>query len=369
MPGMGLAGGGIAARGGRSRFCCCERAGFAFGAVRQVEVEPGPLRARERPFVLVAEMVFAVAGADRELDRRLLHHAVVDVLQPVVEEAQLVAPPVLAVERMEVRTAMDAQLLVLRRRAGIALGGAAQVQPHAGPVADRPHRQVDVLPLRLLALERAAVEAVAHEPPQHVVLERVGIIAVGPTQHMMRHVRGEPAADEAVGENAAVIEDVAVLVGGAFPRHDAFQRRRLEVRHPPLRAGEERDPDGGDAAVAPGLMTGPFDGVVEIDRLLRRIEHGLSGRLAGAALVDAHADVAARHPPLRVHRLPVHVRVGPFLEIVRRNPELVFLVDAHVDEHGKMPVAVGPKDVGLQHGAIPHRDVDVLLDLQIVFGL
>ena len=220
-------------------------------------------------------MVFAVAGADRELDRRLLHHAVVDVLEPVVEEAQLVAPAVLAVERMVMRAAVDAQLLVLRCGAHIALGGAAQVQPHAGPVADRPHRQIDLVPLRLLALERAAVEAVAHEPPQHVVLEGVGIVLVGAAEHVMRHVGGKPADDEAGAENAAVIEDVAVLVGGALPRHDACERRRLEVGHPPLRAGEERDADGGDAAVAPGLVAGPFDRVVEVDRLLRRIQHGL----------------------------------------------------------------------------------------------
>jgi hypothetical protein len=69
-------------------------------------------------------------------------------------------------------------------------------------------------------------------------------------------------------ENAAVIEDVAILVGGAFPRHDAFERWRLEVRHPPLGAREERDADSGNAAVAPRLMAGPFDRVVEVGRLL-----------------------------------------------------------------------------------------------------
>jgi len=85
----------------------------------------------------------------------------------------------------------------------------------------------------------------------------------------MRHVGGEPADDEAGAENAAVIEDVAVLIGRAFPRHDARERWRLEVRHPPLGAREERDADGGDAAVAPGLMAGPLDRVIEVDRFLR----------------------------------------------------------------------------------------------------
>ena len=110
-----------------------QRAGdaLAFGAVRlgEVQVQPGPLRARERPLVLVTEMIFAVAGADRELDRRLQHHAVVDVLEPVVEEPQLVAPAVLAMERMEVRAAVDAQFLLLGRRPHVAFGGAAQAAP------------------------------------------------------------------------------------------------------------------------------------------------------------------------------------------------------------------------------------------------
>ena len=140
---------------------------------------------------------------------------------------------------MVVRAAVDAQLLVFRGGAHVTLGGAAQVQSHAGPVADRPYRQIDLVPLCLLGPERAGVEAVAHETPEHVVLERVGIVLIGAAEEVMRHVRGEPADDEARAEDAAVIEDVAVLIGGALPRHDAFERRRLEVRHPPLRAREE----------------------------------------------------------------------------------------------------------------------------------
>src|SRR5262249_29065512 len=174
------------------------------------------------------------------------------------------------------------------------------------------------------------------------------------------------ADDEAGAENAAVIEDVAVLISRAFPRHDARERWQLEVRHPPLGAREERDADGGDAAVAPGLMAGPLDRVVEVDCILRGIEQRLPRRLAGAALVDAHATIAARHPPFRVHGLPVHVGIGLLFQIGWRDPQLVLLVDAHVDQHGKMPVAIGPQHVGLELGAIPHRDVDVLLDLHLV---
>src|SRR5262252_8249081 len=102
---------GIAPPGGHGRLGPRQRA-LALGArLGQVEVELGPLRARDRPLVLVAEMVRAVTGADRELDRRFPHHAVVDVLEPVVEESKLVAPTILAVKRVIVRATMDAQLL------------------------------------------------------------------------------------------------------------------------------------------------------------------------------------------------------------------------------------------------------------------
>ena len=83
---------------------------------RQIEIELGPLRAGERPFVLVAPFDLVAPFADRELDRRLVHHAVVDAFEPVVEEADLIGPPSSAVERMHVAAGVDAQLLVLGRR-------------------------------------------------------------------------------------------------------------------------------------------------------------------------------------------------------------------------------------------------------------
>src|SRR5262249_15185631 len=107
------------------------------------------------------------------------------------------------------RATKDAPLFVFWGGAPGTLRGGPPVQPHAGPIADRPHGEIDLVPLRLLALEHAAVEAVAHEAPQHVVLKRVRIVPVGATEQVMRHVGGEPADDEAGAENAAVIEDVA----------------------------------------------------------------------------------------------------------------------------------------------------------------
>src|SRR5208283_3507166 len=91
--------------------------GLVCGRLRNIEVELGPARALERPFVLAAPFESVAAPADREFYARLVHHPVVDALEPVIEEANLIAAAVLAVERMHVRAAMDAQLLVRRRRA------------------------------------------------------------------------------------------------------------------------------------------------------------------------------------------------------------------------------------------------------------
>ena len=73
-----------------------------------------PLRARERPFVLVPPFELVAALADGDLDRRLVHHAVVDTLQPKIEKAHLICPPFLRIERMHVAAGVDAQLLMLR---------------------------------------------------------------------------------------------------------------------------------------------------------------------------------------------------------------------------------------------------------------
>src|SRR5258708_25441756 len=85
---------------------------LAFGGCRQSEIELAPLRARERPFGFVPPHDGAAALADGELHWRLVHEAVVDALEPAVEEPQLIATPVLRIERMHVGAGMDAELLL-----------------------------------------------------------------------------------------------------------------------------------------------------------------------------------------------------------------------------------------------------------------
>jgi hypothetical protein len=130
-----------------------------------------------------------------------------------------------------------------------------------------------------------------------------------------------------------------------------------------------RDPCGADVAVAPRLPRRPFDRVVEVERFLPRAGIGESGRLTRASRIDAHARVATRHPPTRRHRFPVVVRIGFLFEIRRRNPYLVFLVTADVDQNGNVLPALGTKNVGVQDRPVAHRDRDVLLhDHRAAFG-
>src|SRR5947207_11111281 len=106
MSGVGGAARGIFPRARDRRLCRRERAAgaAAFRALRpgEIEIKFAPLRAREYPFVLVTEMIGAAASADRELDRRLLHHALVDAPEPVMEEPLLIVAAVVAAERMAV---------------------------------------------------------------------------------------------------------------------------------------------------------------------------------------------------------------------------------------------------------------------------
>ena len=92
-------------------------------------MELGPLSTRQRPFVLKAELIGATglqdaAGTDLQLDRRFVHDAGVDALQPVIHETQLIDAPFFGMEGVVMRTGMDAQFLVLggglRKSLGVA---------------------------------------------------------------------------------------------------------------------------------------------------------------------------------------------------------------------------------------------------------
>src|SRR5262249_48397433 len=128
-------------------------------------------------------------------------------------------------------------------------------------------------------------------------------------------------------------------------------------------------------AIRPRLHARPFDAEREILRLAQRPDVDHAGRAAGAAAVDAHADIAVRHPLLRIDHLPALVLVG-------RAGGHVGLVLAHalpllaVEVLEVQPLAVGSIgedhrilalfdraiDVATQHDAVIHFDRHVPVD-------
>ena len=264
-----------------------------------LKIQLRPLRARERPLVLETVRVglSAAARPNLDLNRRLAHDAGVDAFQPVIEPAQLVDARFFRMERMKMRAAVYAQLLVRGCRAHVALGVASQVHGETAPVADAVHRHRDPVPVRADRAPIAGIEIVAHVIPQKIVVERIGIDAARPAEQVMRRLVVVPGGDETHRENAAVISLVAVLIRASFPRHDRFQRGRIEPGNFPLERRVIRNAECADAARAPRLARDPLDAVVGVERFLVRAGLRLARRLAGTPRVDTQQRIATRAPP------------------------------------------------------------------------
>src|ERR1035437_10965273 len=101
-------------------------------------------------------------------------------------------------------------------------------------------------------------------------MKRIRIVAAGASQQMVRGLRVVPGGEKAHCEDSTMIGLVAVLVGAAFPRHDRFERRRLEARHPPLKRRVVRDAKRADVAAAPWLARDPLEAIVGVERFLER---------------------------------------------------------------------------------------------------
>ena len=194
-------------------------------------------------------------------------------------------------------------------------------------------------------------------------------------------LRGKPGAGEGA-QDAAVVREIAIVVGGALPDAHGRQVRRLERGHLPLVHGVVRDAVQPDPAVAPRLPGRPLDALVEVLRLAGRPEVDVAGRAPGAARVHAHAGIAVRHPLLGVDDLPVlvlvrrarrHVRV-----LLHHAPPLVGVeilevqplgVGAVGQDHGVAPRGDGPEDVRPHHETVVHRDRHVPIDPHPVANL
>src|SRR5262249_55491463 len=125
-------------------------------------------------------------------------------------------------------------------------------------------------------------------------------------------------AGEKVAEDAAVAAHLAIVIGCAFPNAQGGKVRRLQRSHLPLVHGVVGDAVDAALAVAPTLRARPFDALVEVLRLARRPHVEIARRAAGAARIDAHADIAVRYPFLRIDELPVLIFVARAAQHFRR---------------------------------------------------
>ena len=170
--------------------------------------------------------------------------------------------------------------------------------------------------------------------------------------------------------------ELAVIVRRTLPDAQRGEMRRLERADLPLVHRVVGDAVDADLAVAPRLRAGPLDASVEVLRLARRPDVEVTRRAPGAARVDAHADIAVRHPFLRIDQLPVLIPVARALQHLGRGlgearpVALVAFLERQplgigpIAENDRVPaVARGPKHIGAQHDAVVHRDRGVPIDL------
>ena len=126
--------------------------------VRRVEIELGPLGARNRPFILGALDERLAWMAHLQQHARLLAPAGVLALQEIVEELALQLAAVVGVEMRPVLDAVRLEPFVLRGGARKALEIAARVQALSAPVRRREQRRGDLVPLGRARLVIVVVE-------------------------------------------------------------------------------------------------------------------------------------------------------------------------------------------------------------------
>src|SRR5262245_48909550 len=96
--------------------------------------------------------------------------------------------------------------------------------------------------------------------------------------------------------DAAVVAQLAVEIGEAFPDADRGKMLWLQARDLPLIDGVVRYSAQADFAVRPRLRPSPLDAVMEVLRFARRPVLDIAGRAAATACIDTHAGIAIRHP-------------------------------------------------------------------------
>ncbi len=154
---------------------------------------------------------------------------------------------------------------------------------------------------------------------------------------------------EAELEGAAAVDPAVVEVGGGEVSHGGLEvgrggGRRLEGGHAHVGGAVDAN-----LAVAPGLDSGPLDGVVAVVPLVPVKGHDALGLEAAAAVLDDHG-VAVLGGDDGVHHLAADV-LGDRL-----------VIGDAVDEDGVLLVVVGAVDVGGEADAIAHGNHDIAFD-------
>src|SRR5581483_9913935 len=279
--------------------------------VSGMEIEFGPLRARERPFILMPLDELLARMADLEQDLRLLVPARILAFEEMTEEFLLQADAVVRIKMRPVLDTVDLEPFLFGGRAHEALEISARVQTLSAPVRRGQQRSLHSRPVRHAGLP----EGVGVELARDAVLVEIAAIAaelllrkrLRPGDPVAVHAAPEaarvasvldgidlglrPVLHEAAVENSAMMRHVAVEIGRALPGADRGQVLWLQRRRLPLVLRVIGNAVEADLAVRPGLRPGPFDAAGEVLRLPQGPDVDHAGRTAGAAAVDPDADI------------------------------------------------------------------------------
>ncbi len=307
----------------------------------------------------------------------LFHDAVVDALEPVVEEPDHLVEPVevrarVGVVRQRVDPVPDER--PSRRRAAF-LHPQDRIDVLVHPATDREDRRFDRAVVRrqrsLPPVRAVMLLAEPFEQPDRRLLQALAPL-VGPRRAavlgLRRHRVHPDHADRVLaqlrhGDAAAdVVDVVGVAVVGGHHRHDRLEMRRTE--HRDLDRGEAavRDSPHPDVAVAPRLGGQPLDGVVAVLGFARRVlVEGDAWRRAGPADVEPAKGEAAGGQPLAAGH-------------VAREPPVVLAVRDHLEDRrerllrlvGQRP---GQPQVRRELEPVARRDPDVVQHADLVARL